>query len=61
MLFQVHLFAKLNTNKMREQNREFAKELVAKVLNPNRIKRFCLDYDVEFMDYVEIFEECDIY
>ena len=51
----------LNYAEMREKNREFAEELVAKTLNPDRIKRLSAVYDVEFMDYVEIFEECDIY
>jgi hypothetical protein len=50
----IHLLSKLDTNKMRENNKVFAEELVAHVLNPLRLNRICETYGVELDELVEL-------
>jgi hypothetical protein len=50
----IHLLTKLDTNKMRENNKAFAEELVAHVFNPLRLNRICETYGVELDELVEL-------
>jgi hypothetical protein len=46
--------SKLDTNKMRENNKVFAEELVAHVFNSVRLSRVCETYGVELDELVEL-------
>ena len=50
----IHLLSKLDTNKMRENNKVFAEELVTHVFNPLRLNRICETYEVELDELVEL-------
>ena len=50
----IHMFAKLDTNKMKQKNKVFAEELIAYVLNPLRLNRICSEYGLELDDLVEL-------
>jgi len=43
----------LDKNKMNE-NLELKKELISKVMNPERMQRICDKYNIEFIDYVDL-------
>jgi hypothetical protein len=48
------MFSKLDTNKMKQNNKVFAEELVAYVFNPLRLNRICIEYDLELDELVEM-------
>jgi len=48
------LFARLNTEKMRENCKPFAEELTAYVFHPVRLMRVCEAYGLELEEYFEL-------
>jgi hypothetical protein len=46
---------KLDTIKMKETCKVFAKELTEYVFHPLRLQRFSQDYDIEFADLLELY------
>ncbi len=51
----IHLLTKLNYDLMKNNMIKFNEELVAKVFHPNRLLKICKDYNVDFIDLVDIF------
>jgi hypothetical protein len=49
-----HLFARLHTEKMRENCKAFAEELSAYVFHPARLMRICEVYGLELDEYFEL-------
>jgi hypothetical protein len=50
----IHLLSKLDTVKMKQNNKAFAEELVAYVFNPLRLNRICIEYGLELEELVEL-------
>ena len=50
----IHLLTKLDTNKMKQNNKAFAEELVAKALHPMRLMRMRETYNLELEELVEM-------
>ena len=50
----IHLLSKLDTEKMKQNNKIFAEELVAYVFNPLRLNRLCDKYKIELDELVEL-------
>jgi hypothetical protein len=48
------MFSKLDTVKMKQNNKAFAEELVAYVFNPLRLNRICIEYGLELEELVEL-------
>jgi hypothetical protein len=53
----VHLIYTLDFKKMFENNKQFKYELTKKVFEPNRLNRICKMYNIELIDYVELFTD----
>jgi hypothetical protein len=49
----IHLIARLDNNKMRDNNKEFFKELVEYVFNPVRIQIISENYGFDMEEYLE--------
>jgi hypothetical protein len=49
----IHLFAQLDREKMREQCKEFARELFSYVLHPARLMRLANEMDMDLEQYME--------
>ena len=49
----IHLFARLDTEKMRENCKTFARELAEYVFHPTRLLRLCDAYGLELEEYFE--------
>jgi len=50
----IHLLATLDCDKMREQCKEFASELLAYVLHPTRLIRLAASLDMDLEEYMEL-------
>ena len=50
----IHLLCVLNREKMREQCKEFARELISYVLHPTRLIRFASAQDMDLEEYMEL-------
>ena len=50
----IHLFTRLNTEKMRENCKAFAEELAQYVFHPIRLMRICEIYGLELDEYFEL-------
>jgi hypothetical protein len=49
----VHLFARLNTTKMREKCKPFSEELVAYVFHPSRVSKLAAWHNMDLCEYFE--------
>ena len=49
----IQLLCDIDYDKMKENMRLFADELLAKTFHPDRLERICKMYNIELEDYVE--------
>jgi hypothetical protein len=50
----MHLLAPLDHEKMRDQCREFTRELLNYYLHPNRLMRIASTFDMDLEEYIEL-------
>ncbi len=51
----IHLLFNYNYEKMLSNNKEFTEELVAYVFNPKRLLKLCNTYNIDFLDYIDLY------